>query len=97
MADIVITEDGGVGLFHLPADAALPRVGDTLLFYFTASDQERAEFAGDSLRHNDALHGQSWKVIKVEHHFNKYAWNKSRCTTWVWVKRDRASTTVKPK
>jgi hypothetical protein len=94
MAEIAITLDNDTTLFHLPAGAACPRVGEVLHYHFAAWEGERAQWAEDSWKHEKALDGGAWKVVKVEHHVRRNSIATSHVTTWVRVKPLRRSSTT---
>lgn len=85
MADMIVTTGDGQGLFHLAEDAVCPRVGEFITYNFTANNPD--VWAKDSWEHNKKLDGVIWRVIRIDHYVHRSDWNKTRCVTWVQVKR----------
>ena len=90
MSQINIRVEGrGASIFNLPADAVCPRIGETITLDFTASPSDREQYNQDALERYDEINGKDWKVIAVEHHVIKWAWNRESTVTWVIVRPSR--------
>lgn len=67
---LTFVDTKGETLFSNHNAQSVPRAGDQIVYTFNIHDED--EWNQESLREHQALHGRSWRVMKVVHEFGRH-------------------------